>query len=119
MARQHGSSGSRQLLRALRASEPGEATDSPLSAVNSILAERLLLLVGWGLVSPNCARWLAEGAVLDGSPHDQIQKLSGIGTNCKYPNLPHDGDSSPDKGTNPCQSQKDCIVFFVDNRIFV
>eukprot|EP00974_Lingulodinium_polyedra_P087766 8511071-Lingulodinium_polyedra.AAC.1 len=28
----------------------------------SALAERLLSLVGWGIVSPNCAQWLAEGA---------------------------------------------------------
>lgn len=50
--------GSRQLL-ALR-----RAADNPPSA-HDHSAERLLLLVGWGIMSAATARWLAEGICLD------------------------------------------------------
>ena len=47
---------------------------------HSVLAERLLMLCGWGLVSAYCIRWLAEGAREDGLEIDAIKKLSELGS---------------------------------------
>eukprot|EP00974_Lingulodinium_polyedra_P068369 6620266-Lingulodinium_polyedra.AAC.2 len=51
----------------------------------SVLAERLLALVGWGLVSPNCAQWLAKGAVEDGNDLEEIKTLASVGAEGTIP----------------------------------
>ena len=50
----------------------------------SVLAERLMMLCGWGLVSANTVRWLAEGARMDGLVHDDINKLASLGCKGAY-----------------------------------
>ena len=54
--------GARQLADAL--------VDLQEAASHSTLVERLLLAVGWGLLSSNCARWIAEGATIDAESLD-------------------------------------------------
>ena len=51
----------------------------------SVLWERLMLLIGWGLVSTNTARWLAEGAVKDGLELAPLVQLSKVGAHGAYP----------------------------------
>ena len=51
---------------------------------SSILAKRLLLLVGWGHISTNTMQWLAEGAILDGAHDETLHKLSTAGTSGKH-----------------------------------
>ena len=60
--------GSRQLM------ESAAIASDSLDEGHSVLAERLLMLCGWGLVSANCIRWLAEGAREDGLEFDSIKK---------------------------------------------
>eukprot|EP00969_Alexandrium_andersonii_P046450 2038426-Alexandrium_andersonii.AAC.1 len=52
---------------------------------HSLLAERLLLLTGRGLISSATAQWLAEGATTDGLVQGDIVKLSGLGHRGMYP----------------------------------
>ena len=42
---------------------------------HSILSERVLLLVGWGIISANTAQWLCAGAVADGGAHPDIAQI--------------------------------------------
>ena len=53
-------------------------------ASRSILVERLLHLVGWGLLSANTARWLAEGAEQDGLDNDAVRCVARLGARCMY-----------------------------------
>ena len=68
-----GRGGTRQLM------ENERIVSGSLGEGHSVLAERLLMLCGWGLVSANCIRWLAEGAREDGLEIDAIKKLSELG----------------------------------------
>ena len=54
------------------------------AGVASVLAERLLLLVGWGLVSANTAQWLAAGALEDGPVHKDVEAMASWGAEGKY-----------------------------------
>ena len=54
------------------------------AACTSVLANRLLLLVGWGHLSPNTMRWLAEGAICDGARDGTLTKLASLGAQGKY-----------------------------------
>ena len=54
-------------------------------AVHSVLVERLLHLVGWGLLSANTARWLAEGAEQDGLDNDEVKRVASFGARGVYP----------------------------------
>ena len=64
--------GSRQLRHALDVGQ------------RSQFVERLLLSVGWGLISPNCGRWLAEGIELDGFNHPAVARMSKLRTQGSY-----------------------------------
>ena len=92
----------------------------------SILAERLLLLVGWGLASSNTIRWVAEGAVLDAcnskqKPHPHIAKLSSCGADGQYPGntrrdvlrvfCPSMQSPKPISITIPCKNKHDEIIW--------
>ena len=73
--------GTRQLVHAL---ESGGATAAPKASGTAdgglgILAERILLLVGWGIISPNCAQWLAAGGVENGFKDESLEKLANVG----------------------------------------
>ena len=74
--------GTRQLVHAL---ESGGAIVAPKASGTAdgglgILAERILLLVGWGIISPNCAQWLAAGGVENGFKDDSLEKkLANVG----------------------------------------
>ena len=78
--------GSRQLSQAVRGA--GASTSTVAGGADpssSLLAERLLLLVGWGLISTNTARWLAEGAVADtDKPRPAILQLAQLGNFGKW-----------------------------------
>ena len=76
--------GTKQLLARFCA-EDSIGSDGDVKGCNSMLAERLLLLIGWDLRSPNCARWVAEGSVQDGCTHPQLISLTGLGTHGKHP----------------------------------
>ena len=65
--------GSRQLSEVV-----GDVVSS--APAKSHLAERLLLLFGWGLVSAPTIQWLAEGAVLDGVEHARVKDLASLGS---------------------------------------
>ena len=45
----------------------------------SKLAECLLFLFGWGLLSANAAQWIASAALADGLDHGDIKRLAQIG----------------------------------------
>jgi hypothetical protein len=45
-----------------------------------MLADRLLEICFWGLISPTLVRWLAEGALLSGLEHPDIVALSELGS---------------------------------------
>ena len=45
----------------------------------SKLAECLLFLFGWGLLSANAVQWLASAALADGLDHEDIKRLAQIG----------------------------------------
>ena len=55
-----------------------------LAPTSSVLVDRILRVVGWGLISSNAARWLAEGGVLDGLDLGELKVLSKIGTAGQY-----------------------------------
>eukprot|EP00969_Alexandrium_andersonii_P270120 11940096-Alexandrium_andersonii.AAC.1 len=60
--------------------------DAPRGGDRSALAERLLQLVGWGLISSATAQWLAAGAVEDGLVgKTAVTKLANIGHGGEYP----------------------------------
>ena len=50
----------------------------------SRLAEALLLLFAWGLVSASSAQWLAQCALDDGLRHPEIAKLASIGKHGEF-----------------------------------
>ena len=60
------------------------AEGSARSEKASVLAERMLLLVGWGIISPNTAQWLCAGAVEDGHAHNDVVTISSWGTSGKF-----------------------------------
>ena len=70
--------GSRQLIHAVNHASSAKEDD------RSALAERLLLAMGWGLLSANCARWIAEGGVIDTKIKPQVVQLSNIGCGGVY-----------------------------------
>jgi len=41
----------------------------------SVLADRLLELAVWGILSNTAVQWLAQGAVWDGLQHEEIKTL--------------------------------------------
>ena len=51
---------------------------------SSVLAQRLLNLLGWGVLKPVAIQWLCEGAVIDGPAHPDIKYLAQIGTNGEH-----------------------------------
>ena len=53
-------------------------------ASNSVLADRLLTLFGWGVISANTAQWIADGAVQDGLCVSEVQKLAKLGSGGKF-----------------------------------
>ena len=64
---------------ALRAAqEPARRDDK------SKLAETLLLLFGWGLLTSTCCQWIAQSAVEDGMTHADLLKLASIGCEGRY-----------------------------------
>eukprot|EP00969_Alexandrium_andersonii_P156621 6924261-Alexandrium_andersonii.AAC.1 len=52
---------------------------------SSHLADRLLQLWSWGLLSSPAVQWLAEGCVLDQGVSDQTRVLASIGHSGQYP----------------------------------
>ena len=77
----------RTLLSIGGSRQQAEAVSSVLgyeSLVTEHLANRLLLLFGWGVVSANVVQWIAEGAVLDGSAQPSTIRLSKLGGAGKY-----------------------------------
>ena len=69
--------GSRQMAESLRIMQSSGAT--------SKLAERLLFLGGWGVVSWTTVQWIAEAAVMDGLQMAEVNALSSVGNNGLYP----------------------------------
>ena len=65
-----------QAARAILEASPPQAP--------SKLAERLMLLVGWGLISANTARWICEGAMQDGPQHNDVDRMAKCGASGKY-----------------------------------
>ena len=53
-------------------------------STQSVLADRLLNLFGWGLISASTVQWLAAGAVDDGLHVGEVEKLASLGTNGQY-----------------------------------
>ena len=76
--------GSRQWATLLE-SQKSKLESNMFVSEPSKLAQRILLLVGWGLISANCARWLAEGAVDDGLKQEPVKKLAELGAKGQYP----------------------------------
>jgi len=74
--------GSRQRLQAAHSTLflDGSGTE----ARKSETAQRLLLLFGWGLLSANQVRWIAEGVVIDGLEMEEVSDLSNLGTAGKH-----------------------------------
>ena len=54
-------------------------------AKSSVFCERLLLLVGWGVVSANVAQWLCSGLKEDAFENEEICKIASWGSHGKYP----------------------------------
>ena len=50
----------------------------------SVLASRLLLLWSWGLLTTPHLQFLAEGAILDGTQHPDLDKLAALGAHGAY-----------------------------------
>ena len=76
-----GSGGSLQRARmASDRPEPSADRSAADGAKSSILAERMLLLAGWGIISPNTAQWLCAGAVEDGRISEEVEKIGAWGT---------------------------------------
>ena len=70
--------GSRQLADAIHLQGDGSIEPS------SFLADRLLHLFGWGLLSATTVQWLADGAKLDGLSNAKVDRIAGIGTNGRH-----------------------------------
>ena len=58
---------------------------SGVAHTSSVLAQRLLQLWSWGLLSAPLVQWLAEGAVKDGSTHTDMEQLSRVGSGGAFP----------------------------------
>ncbi len=56
----------------------------PLVEPKSELTSRLLTLVGWGHLSANTARWLAEGAIIDGADRTSLHTFARLGKDGEY-----------------------------------
>eukprot|EP00969_Alexandrium_andersonii_P342967 15160224-Alexandrium_andersonii.AAC.1 len=51
---------------------------------DSVLAERLITLWGWGHLSASQVQWIASGAVADKVEHPEVVALSKLGTSGEY-----------------------------------
>ncbi|CAK0824589.1 unnamed protein product [Prorocentrum cordatum] len=72
--------GTRQRRAALDAAGQPSAVTS-----KSALAEILLFLFGWGLLTATCIQWVAGAAVRDGLNHPDLLKLAAVGAAGEYP----------------------------------
>ena len=54
---------------------------------SSVLAERLVELWSWGLISAVLLQWLADAAVCDGLQHDDLVKLANLGSKGMHPGI--------------------------------
>eukprot|EP00974_Lingulodinium_polyedra_P038396 3679008-Lingulodinium_polyedra.AAC.1 len=73
--------GTQQRLAAIASSSRGPETSPPHE---SVLANRLLNLFGWGLISAHTVQWLAEGAVEDGLHVEEVENLASLGAKGRY-----------------------------------
>ncbi|MDA8582844.1 hypothetical protein N9L68_01400 [bacterium] len=73
-----------RLLESGGVHQQAEARQDP-NADRSSLASRVLKLMGWGTLSPNQARWLCEGAELDGLTHPDIISIAHAGAEGDHP----------------------------------
>ena len=76
------SGGASQQRRVLAAEASAPSTIG--APARSELVDRILMLVGWGIISANTARWLAEGACMDGVTGDELVALSRLGKSGKF-----------------------------------
>ena len=54
---------------------------------SSVLAERLVELWSWGLISAVLLQWLADAAVCDGLQHNDLVKLANLGAKGMHPGI--------------------------------
>ena len=54
------------------------------ASLQSNLANRLVYLLGWGHLSANMVRWLAEGAIMDGLENLVLSSLAQAGQRGNY-----------------------------------
>ena len=75
----------RQRLFELGGVHQQAAARQDANPVRSVLASRVLKLMGWGTLSSNQARWLCEGAELDGLTLPDIVSIAHAGAEGDHP----------------------------------
>ena len=73
--------GARRRLSLLQSTAAASTDATP---ARSRLAEVLLRMFAWGLLTATVVQWIARAAVDDGLRHPDLERLANIGTNCEF-----------------------------------